>query len=168
MKKSIFGIFLICFALLSCSNDDDSLQKIDQILNMYFENSAGKDLLVPNKVGSFTTITMNDNLANTDIAPVSFTMKQDDKSTYYLQYIDGATRELVSGGDSDDRIYHSEIRVLLTKKLTDSTYSTPTSDTLDIFYHWTPRVFEVSKVYYNKELKFTKDSQVTNVVTIVK
>lgn len=168
MKKSVFGIFIASLALLSCSNDDDSLQKIDQILHFYYKNNAGQDVIVPNKIGSYTNITMNDALAETDNAPVAFALKTTLDSINYIEYLAGATRKLYSGGESDDRMYHSQIKVTLTQKLTDSTYSAPINDTLDIYYRWRPSAFEVSKVYYNKELKFTKNSQEANVVTIVK
>lgn len=168
MKNSIFGIILVCFAFVSCSTNEDSLQKIDQNIHFYFKNNSGTDLLRPSKIGSFTTISLNDMLAETDLPPVNFSLKTNADSVFYIDYLAGAKRELVSGGDSGEKIYRSQLVVALTKKLTDSTFTTPDNDTLEIFYRWNPSVFEVSKVFYNKELKFTKNSQEPNVVTIVK
>lgn len=169
MKNLLFGILLGCFALMGCRSDEDSIQKIDQIMNFYIQDTNGKDLLIPNKIGSFTTIAMNDMLAVTDTAPVSSSVKIVSDSVSYIEYIAGATRQLESGSDTDNRIYRSQIRVALTKKLTDTTFAEIDNDTLQIFYHWTPTVFEVSKVLYNdSELPVTKDSENRNVVKITK
>lgn len=169
MKNLLFGILMICFALLSCRSDEDSIQKIDQIINFYIQDASGKDLLIPNAIGSYTTISMNDVLAPTDIATVSFSPKIDANSTNFIEYIAGATRQLQSGADSDDRVYRSRIRVALTKKITDTTSAASINDTLEIRYRWTPTVFEVSKVFYNNsELPITKDLENRNVVKIIK
>lgn len=169
MKNLFFGILLGCFALMGCRSDEDSFQKIDQTIHFYIEDVAGKDLLIPNTIGSYTSVSMNDVLAATDVAPVSFSPKTDANSKNLLEYVAGATRQLQSGQDSDDRIYRSRIRVALTKKLTDSTFAEPVNDTLEILYHWTPEVFSVSKVSYNNsELPITKDSENRNVVKITK
>lgn len=169
MKNLLFGILLGCFALTGCRSDEESIQKIDQIINFYIQDASGKDLLVPNVIGSYTTVAMNDVLAPTDIAAVSFSPKTDTDSRNYLEYIAGATRELQSGGDSDERVYRSRIRVALTKKITDTTFNEAVNDTLEIRYRWTPTVFEVSKVLYNEtELPVAKDAENRNVVRITK
>lgn len=169
MKNLLFGILLGCFALMGCGSDEDSIQKIDQIMNLYIENADGKDLLVPDSIGSYTTVSMNDVLAPTDIANVSFSPKTAENSRRYLEYIAGATRQLQSGGDSDERVYRSRIRVALTEKITDTTFAAAVNDTLEILYRWTPTVFEISKVSYNdSELPVTKDSENRNIVKITK
>ena len=168
MKNLLFGIVIGCFALIGCRSDEDSIQRIDQIMNFYIQDANGKDLLIPGAVGSYS-FAMNDVLAATDIAPVSFSLKTTENSVNYLEYIAGATRQLQSGGDSDERIYRSRIRVALTKKITDSTFAAPVNDTLEILYRWTPEVFEISKVHYNNfELAVTKNSENRNVVKIIK
>lgn len=169
MKNFVFGILLGCFALMGCRSDEESFQKIDQIMSLYIEDATGKNLLIPNQIGSFTTISMNDRLAPIDNAPVSNSVKTISDSVQYVEYIAGATRELVSGGESENRMYRSEIRVDLTKKLTDSTFAEIDNDTLQVFYRWTPTVFEVARVLYNNaELSVTKDSENRNVVKIIK
>jgi hypothetical protein len=46
MKFSRFIILGILIFLSSCRGEDESdLQKIDQVLNIYIKNAAGKDLL---------------------------------------------------------------------------------------------------------------------------
>ncbi|WP_326981338.1 hypothetical protein VUJ46_13845 [Chryseobacterium sp. MYb264] len=167
MKNVVFGILVIFFALLSCRSDDDSLQKIDQLFNLYMKNNAGQDLLNSKKSGSFTTISMNDVNGTADVAPVTFSLKMTTDSIYYIEYLAGAKRVTLDSISPEDRTYQSEIDVTLTRPLTDST-NVSIVDRLKIQYHWTPSLFEVSKVFYNDELKFTKEPNVPNVVTIVK
>ncbi|MEN4762538.1 MULTISPECIES: hypothetical protein [unclassified Chryseobacterium] len=166
MKNVVFGILVIFFALLSCRSDEDSLQKIDQLFNLYMKNSAGQDLLNSKKSGSYTAISMNDVNGTTDVAPVTFSLKMTTDSIYYIEYLAGAKRITVDSISPEDRTYQSEVTVSLTKPVGDSTEVTV--DRLKIQYHWTPSLFEVSKVYYNDQLQFTKEPNVPNVVTIVK
>jgi len=169
MKKSFWGLLIVLLALLSCrSEDDESLQKIDQIFNLYIKDSSGKDLLNPTKVGSYTGVSWNDELADTNVASVSFSRKMLADSTYYVEYTAGATRQLYDDSDPENKIYRSEIQVSLTKKLSDTQTAPVDIDTLEIFYKMNSSVFEVSKVYYNKVLKFSKVPNEPNVVTIIK
>ncbi len=169
MKKSFWGILITLLTLLSCrSGDDESLQKIDQVFNLYMKDSSGKDLLNPTKVGSYTGVSWNDELADNDIASVSFNRKMLADSTYYVEYTAGATRELYDDTDPDNKIYRSEIEVSLTKKTSETTTAPVDIDTLEIYYKMNSSVFEVSKVYYNKVLKFSKVPNEPNVVTIIK
>ncbi|MBN9337069.1 MAG: hypothetical protein J0I88_04370, partial [Chryseobacterium sp.] len=41
-------------------------------------------------------------------------------------------------------------------------------DIIEIEYKWTPSVFELSKLWYDNELKFTKVQGQPNIVRIVK
>lgn len=168
MKNYLWVFAITFFTLLSCSSDEDDVQKIDQILDIYIKDTAGKDLLHTTKVGSFTTISMNDNLAATDIATVNFSRKMQVDSTNYIQYVAGAIRQLVDDSNPDNKVYKSQIFVTLSKKLSDTQMETPIVDTLNIFYKMSPQFFEVSQVYYNSELKFTKVSNEPNIVTIIK
>lgn len=169
MKKSFWGILIALLSLLSCSSgDDESLQKMDQIFDLYIRDSSGKDLLSPTKVGSYTGVSWNDELADTDVANVTFSRKMLADSTYYVEYTAGAARQLYDGTDPDNKIYRSEIQVSLTKKTSETTTDPVDIDTLEIYYRMNPSVFEVSKVYYNKVLKFSKVPNEPNVVTIIK
>lgn len=167
MKNVVFGILVLFFALLSCRSDDDSLQKIDQLFNLYMKNSAGQDLLNSKKSGSYTAISMNDVNGTTDVAPVTFSLKMTADSTYFIEYLASAKRITIDSISPEDRTYESEIDLSLSKPGT-STTPDVTVDRLRIQYHWTPTLFEVSKVFYNDELKFTKEANLPNVVTIVK
>ncbi|MBB4807992.1 hypothetical protein HNP38_003332 [Chryseobacterium defluvii] len=165
MRNIVFGILVVFFAFLSCRNDEDSLQKIDQIFNLYIKDGAGKDLLNTGKPGSFS-YSMNDTFGNTVTAPVSSSLKMTSDSVYYIEYIAGAKRRTLDSISPDNRTYHSKIALEL--KRTVNNVADTINDTLEIQYEWTPSVFQVSKVYYNHELKFTKEPGAPNVVTVIK
>ncbi|GAB0155618.1 hypothetical protein CHRYSEOSP005_08790 [Chryseobacterium sp. Alg-005] len=167
MRNIVFGILVVFFALLSCrSGDEDSLQQIDQILNLYIKNSAGQDLLSNKTPGYFFAFPMNDTNGNTNSAPVNAALKMRVDSTYYIEYVAGAKRLTLDSISPEDRTYHSVIALALRRTVNNVTDTI--NDTLEIQYHWTPSAFQVSKVYYNHELKFTKEPGLPNVVTIVK
>lgn len=167
MKNIVFGILVVLFALISCKRDDeDSLQKIDQIFDLYMKNSAGQDLLNGKKVGSFSSYAVNDVFGDTDNSPVSIPLKMTSDSVFYMEYIAGAKRVILDSISPSDRTYRS--RLALSLRRTVNNVADTVNDVLEIQYHWTPTVFEVSKVYYNGTLRFTKQPGVPNVVTIVK
>lgn len=158
----------MCLALLSCGSDEDSLQKIDQLLNLYIKDSSGTDLLKPTEIGSYTGVSFTDQLAEKDNVNVSYNRKMLEDSTYYLEYLAGATRQFVEDDSDGNKIYKSEIRVSLTKKISETQNDPVVQDKLEIFYRSSPNVFEVSRVLYNNQLVFTKVPNQPNVATIVK
>ena len=168
MKKSFWGFALSVLALLSCSSDEDSLQEIDQIMTFYMKDAAGKDLLHPTNVGSFSQVRMNDVFGENDNSPVSFSgpVMQTD-STYYIEYTAGATRNLLTSDAQDNRIYQSKIAFNLSRKVNDTLFQT-VLDTMEIQYRWSPSRFEISKVLYNKNEVFTKTPTSGNTFTITK
>ena len=64
-------------------------------------------------------------------------------------------------------IYESKIALSFTKNLTDST-STTINDTMTVQYRLTPEIFQVSKIWYNNVLQFTKVAEEPNIVKIQK
>lgn len=166
MRNIFFATALVLFALLSCRSDEDSVQNIDQILNIYIKNSAGQDLLNAKKNGSFSGYNMTDIFGTVDNAPVNNTLKVTADSLYYIEYIAGARRVTLDSVSPDNRTYRSRINVSLRR--TQNNVTDTINDILEIQYRWTPSVFEVSKVYYNNDLKFTKQPGSPNVVTIIK
>ncbi|WP_415324376.1 hypothetical protein [Chryseobacterium sp. MMS23-Vi53] len=167
MRNIVFGLLVIFCAFLSCGSDNDDLQKIDQILNIYMKNGAGRDLFHKKKDNSYFTYSLNDVNGVADNAPVSASLKATADSTLYMEYIAGARRIGVDTLDPSNKIYRSDIEVSLVKRLNDQILDT-INDKLRIEYRMTPSVFEVSKVYYNDTLRFTKQPGSSNVVTIVK
>ena len=45
MMKYFWSILIIVFALISCKSDDESLQRIDQVMNIYMKSNTNPDLL---------------------------------------------------------------------------------------------------------------------------
>jgi hypothetical protein len=167
MRNIVFGFLVVFFAFLSCKGDDDEVQKIDQILNVYVKNGAGRDLFHAKKDMTYFTYSMNDVNGVADLAPVSSSLRATADSTLFIEYIAGAKRVGLDTLDPNNKTYHSVITVSMIKRLNTTILDT-ISDKLEIQYRMTPSVFEVSKVYYNDTLRFTKQPGSSNVVTIVK
>lgn len=167
MKNIFFGLLVVFFAFLSCSTGDDELQRVDQILNIYMKNKEGRDLFYQKKDLTYFTYSFNDVNGVADLAPVSSTLKATADSTLFIEYIAGAKRIGLDTLNPDNKIYRSQITISLIKRLNNTILDTITED-LKIDYRMTPSVFEVSKVYYNDTLRFTKQEGSPNVVTIVK
>ncbi|MFL9835640.1 hypothetical protein [Chryseobacterium terrae] len=168
MKKIFLVFTIISLTLISCARDEDSLQKIDQLFNLYIKDSAGNDLLKPTAIGSYTGVTFTDELAEKDNVNVSYSRKMLADSTYYLEYLAGATRQFVEDDSDGNKIYKSEIQVSLIKKISDTQNDPVVRDTMEIFYRSSPTVFEVSRVLYNNQLIFTKVPDQPNVATVIK
>jgi len=167
MRNIVFGFLVVFCAFLSCRNDDEDLQHIDQTLNIYMKNSGGRDLFHKKKDTTYFTYSLNDVNGDKDIAPVSSSLKATADSTLFIEYIAGAKRVGLDTLDPNNKTYRSVITVSLIKRLNNTILDT-ISEELEIQYRMTPTVFEVSKVYYNDTLRFTKTPGSSNVVTIVK
>ncbi|MCX8522855.1 hypothetical protein OF897_02835 [Chryseobacterium formosus] len=169
MKKLFPLLMLFGLTLFSCGSDEDSLQKIDQIMNIYIQDASGNNLLIPNKIGSYSTVGFNDELAPKDDAPISMSRKEVIiDSIYNLEYISGATREFVEDAADGSKIYKSDLEVSLIKKLSDTQNAPVVLDRLVIFYRSSANVFEVSRVLYNNQQVFTKIPDQPNTITIIK
>lgn len=167
MKNIFFGVLVIFGAFLSCRTGDEELQNIDQILNIYMKNESGRDLFNNKKDSTYYTYSFNDIDGGADVAPVNSSLRATADSTLFIEYIAGARRIGIDTLNPDNKIYRSRIAVSLIKRLNNTILDT-IEDELRIEYRMTPSVFEVSKVYYNDTLRFTKQQGSPNVVTIVK
>lgn len=172
MMKYFCGIFVAFFALISCKSDDDSLQRIDQALNIYVKNSAGQDLLNSKKAGSFTGYSVNDIFGAKDNSPVSISLRMTTDSLFYMDYLAGAKRRRLDSISPDNpgtgTSYHSKMLVTFTKS---TNANDNVVDTLEVQYRNTPTVFQVSKVLYDGNEVFSKDADAPtsiNTVTITK
>lgn len=165
MKNLFFLATVVFFTFLSCRNDDRSVQQIDQILNIYID-SAGQDMLNSKIAGSYINIQWNDINGLTDNSPVSFNNKKDADTLNYMEYLAGAKRIAIDSSGSS-KTYESKIALALTKKVNDSTRKV-SNDTMIIHYTSTPELFQVSNIWYNKILKFTKVQGQPNIVKITK
>lgn len=165
MKNLFFILIISFFTVLSCRNDSRDVQNIDQVLNIYID-SAGKDLLNSKIAGSYTNILWNDVNGLRDNAPVNFNLKKNADTLNYMEYLAGA-RRIAIDSIGNSKTYESRINLFLTKRITDST-SSITKDLMVIQYTSTPQLFQVSKVFYNNLLKYTKVDGQPNVVKITK
>jgi len=164
--KNLFFIVIFCFfAFISCRNDDFAVQRIDQIINLYID-SAGQDMLNSNIKKSYSRVQFNDVYGLTDTAPVNFSLKKNNDTISYVEYLAGAKRR---GVDSvgEVKTYESKIALILTKKINDST-TVIKNDTMTIQYISRPEIFQVSRVWYNRVLTFTKVEGEPNIVKVRK
>ena len=164
MKNVFFLTITLFFAFLSCRSDEDSVQKIDQIINLYID-SLGQDMLNTKLAGSYISSTMNDVYGLTDNAPISISIKKDADTINYIEYLAGAKRIAIDS-TANSKTYESKIALNLTKKIADA--NRITNDTMTIQYLSTPNLFQVSKIWYNGVLQFTKVEGQPNTVKIVK
>lgn len=164
MKNLFFLTIIVFFAFLSCRGDEESVQKIDQVINLYID-SLGQDMLNVKVPGSYTNSQMNDVYGLTDNAPVSFPIKKDADTISYIEYIAGA-KKIGIDSTENSKTYESKVALLLTKKVNDT--NRITNDTITIQYRSTPDLFQVSKLWYNGVLQFTKVEGQPNTVKIIK
>ena len=163
--KNVFCLtIIIFFAFLSCRSNEDSVQRIDQVINLYID-SLGQDMLNSKVPGSYTNSRMNDVYGLTDNAPVSFIIKKDEDTISYIEYLAGAKRVGIDSSGTS-KTYESKVALFLTKKVNDS--NRVSNDTITIQYLSTPELFQVSKLWYNGVLQFTKVEGQPNTVKIVK
>ena len=164
--KNLFFLMLVAFlGLTSCRNDESDVQKIDQIMQLYID-SLGQDMLNVKLPGSYTTTSMNDVYGLTDNAPVTFSVKKDADTVSFIEYVAGAKRIRIDSTELS-KTYESKIALTLIKSINDSVKRT-TNDTMTIQYRSTPTLFEISKVWYNNVLQFTKVEGQPNVIKISK
>ena len=164
MKNVFFLLLAVFVVFLSCRSDEDSVQKIDQIINLYID-SLGQDMLNTKLTGSYISLTMNDVYGLTDNAPISISIKKDADTINYIEYLAGAKRIAIDS-TANSKTYESKIALNLTKKIADA--NRITNDTMTIQYLSTPNFFQVSKIWYNGVLQFTKVEGQPNTVKIVK
>lgn len=172
MKSNIFFLIFLLLMLGACNRDsEDSVIKTDQVLNIYMGNVSGTDLLNTDNEKAYASIKLLDiGGENASQSFSGYSLKMDTDSTYYYYYTAGATRNLVSTA-GDTKIYRSDITFNLYKESGDATASD--IDTMTVLYRWTPGMFQVSSVVYDRdtlsiERHTDEDGLPYNVVKIVK
>jgi len=170
MKLRISIILTTLVLLFSCRGDnEDDVQIIDQVLIMYVKSSTnGQDLLNSKIKGSYSSVALLDLLdpitAQKPISGQAF--PKDADTLVYMDYAAGATRILKDSISQDLKFYKSRFIIRYSK--TENSQVVNDDDIIEIEYKWTPSLFELSKLWYDNELKFTKVPGKKNVVTIVK
>lgn len=164
--KNLFFLMLVAFlGFISCRNDENDVQKIDQVMQLYID-SLGQDMLNVKLPGSYTSTSMNDVYGLTDNAPVTFSVKKGADTVSFIEYVAGAKRIRIDSTEFS-KTYESKIALTLIKSINDSVKRT-TNDTMTIQYLSTPTLFEISKVWYNDVLQFNKVEGQPNVIKISK
>ncbi len=154
-------------AMICCRGDENDYQIIDQVLKMYVRSASNPDLLNSKIPGSYTSVSLLDLLSETAQAPVSGSSLQKDLDTItYLDYAAGAVRRLKDSISPELKIYRSKFLIRYSKKTNSQTVND--DDTVEIEYRWTPSRFELSKLWYDNQLIFTKVPGQPNIVTIIK
>jgi len=167
MKQKISLIFFSLLILFSCRTDDESIQVIDQILNIYVKNNNGQDLINPKIKDNYTNVQFLDLLADTSLKPISSISLLKDKDTVsYIDYTAGAIRLIKDSVSATDKTYYSELVMRLSK--TKDTLNIIDDNRIRIEYSWTPSRFQVSKMWSDGKLVFTKTEGQPNIVQIVK
>ncbi|PWN61379.1 hypothetical protein [Chryseobacterium oncorhynchi] len=173
MRNIVFGILVIVSALISCGQDEESLQRIDQIMNVYIKSDTNPDLLNSKKAGSYTSYSVNDMFGTRDDSPVTIPLRMRTDSVFYMEYIAGAKRRRMDSVSPSNpgtgNSYNSRMMITLRKTVNNTTETTV--DTMEIQYRQSPTLFQVSKVIYNGKEKFSKEADAPNSinnVTIVK
>lgn len=167
MKKIFLYILLLSCVVISCGNDDNSLQRIDQILNIYMKSDTNPDLLNAKKSGSYTSFSVNDMLGDKAVSPVNIPLRMRQDSIFYMEYLAGAKRKKF---DSAGTTYYSRMTITLNQTVNNTSQPVDT-DTLEIRYRNTPEIFQVSEVLYNTQSVFSKEAGAPNSinnVTIIK
>lgn len=168
MKFSRLIILGILIFLSSCRGEDESdLQKIDQVLNIYIKNAAGKDLLNTNIPGGFTAVRAQDLNADRALQEITgITVVKDKNAISYIDYSSGAVKILKSEISPTQKTYQSDFYINLSKIVNKETVTDV--DTVKVEYNWSPNLFQVSKVWYNNKLSFSKVDGQPNIIHIVK
>lgn len=169
MKLKLFTILSVFLFLFSCQRDEEDTQEIDQVLRLYMKSSTNPDLLNSKIPGSFSNVSFLDVLGPRDLIPISgYSLLKDSDTVTYIDYPAGAIRLKIDSLSNDNlETYYSQFVIRLAQPL-NSTITEPINDTIKIEYTSTPSLFQISKLWYNRELKFTKVQGQPNIVTIVK
>jgi len=170
MKTYFLIITLTLLTLTCCRGDEEDTQIIDQVLMLYVNNSAGQDMLNSTIDGSYSSVALVDLLDVTALKAISGqTFPKDADNVVYMDYPAGAIRLLKNEvtTDSEEKIYYSNF-IIRYFKIINSVSTLSSQDTIKIEYSWKPSLFQISKLWYNDELKFTKVPGQRNVVKIVK
>lgn len=167
MKSQLSILFLSLLLIFSCRADDESVQVIDQILNIYVKNTDGQDLIDSQIKDNYTQVQFLDLLADTDLKPISgVSLLKDKDNVTYIDYAAGAVRLIKDSVSATDKTYYSEFVMRLSKTVNSATVND--DNRIRIEYSWTPSSFQVSKMWYRETLIFTKTQGQANIVQIVK
>jgi len=169
MRHMFKYIFLVIMSagFISCSSDEDSIQKVDQKLKIYIKDKQGRDLLnTTDDNAVYARVLLIDLGANTTNQVLrGGSITRDSTNTYYIDYTAGGTRNLLSENGSTKQ-YETEVGVAFFKTTADVTPSVV--DDLKLIYSMTPQVFKIQNIDFNNRTVFIKEDGKPNIVNIVK
>lgn len=169
MKLRISIILTAVVLLFSCRGDEENVQAIDQVLMLYVRSATNNQDLLNSKIdGSYSTVALLDQLDETTAnKPITgYSLLKDADTVVYMDYAAGAVRELKDSISPELKTYRSRFIIRYSKIVNSQTVND--DDIIEIEYNWTPSLFQISKLWYDNELKFTKVPGQRNVVQIVK
>lgn len=169
MKLRISIILTAVVLLFSCRGDEEDVQTIDQVLMLYVRSATNNQDLLNSKIdGSYSTVALLDQLDETTAnKPITgYSLLKDADTVVYMDYAAGAVRELKDSISPELKTYRSRFIIRYSKTVNSQTVND--DDIIEIEYNWTPSLFQISKLWYDNELKFTKVPGQRNVVQIVK
>lgn len=165
MKNAFLLLLFSLVFIISCRGNDDEVQQVDQVLNIYYKDAAGRDLLSADLPDSYSAVQFLDLNGERDLVPItSFTIQKNTLDINYIEYLAGAVRVPQDTTDANNKIYRSDFIVNLSRKTAD----TIDQDTVKIEYVLRPDLFQVSKFFYNGRLQFSKTPGQPNVINITK
>ena len=96
--------------LFSCRKEDENdVQKIDQVINVYLHDNSGVDLLNTNIKGGYTTVSGQDLNADKALQEISgFSVKKDKDTIAYIDYVAGAKKILLDSISPVQKRYQSD------------------------------------------------------------
>ena len=165
MKNSLLLILIAVVSRVSCRGNKDDVRQVYQVLTIYYQDAAVRDLLSPDLADSYGTIQFLDLNGERDLVPItSFTIEKNMADINYIEYPAGAVRAPQDTTDSNNKIYRSDFIIKLTRKNSVNIEE----DRVKIEYVLRPNLFQVSKFFYNGKLQFSKTSGEPNVINITK
>lgn len=167
--KIIFFVTVFLFTtLVSCTGNEDEVQQIDQVINLYYKDAAGKDLLNTNLDNTFSGIQFLDLNGERDLVSItSFSLRSTEDTINYIDYVDGAVRVLKDSTNPNMKTYQSDFIIQLSRTNSANVITTD-QDTVRVEYSWTPQLFQISRFFYNGQEEFRKIAGEPNIITIIK
>lgn len=156
---------LFGFIFLACTGERlEDLQRVDQVLHIYFRNEAGEDLLKQDHPEVLLGLKFRDLEAEQHGGSLMINIRQDREGAFYVEYVAGAVRRLEQDAGGDVKKYRSSIAV----QYTSPTNPEVNEDIMEVYYISTPMLFQVNAVVYNGKRVFSNTQGEENTVTIVK
>lgn len=163
MKKILFAIFIFIITISCRGEHSENIQQINQVLHIYIKDTLEMDLLNTKIKNAYQKVEIFDIGGERAETAIPFSLKTNINSISYLEYVAGAIRKLADSNNSQIKYYQSDIILKLKKN-----NAIIEQDTIKLLYEWTPNIFQLKKLNYNrKNIPIRKEKQ-ANIITIIK